>query len=73
MARGLNFQPAEGKTLTLFFYSPILRKLGAGRIEVAGVEVSKIEKDFKTPFERILDPGHSDADAAGCASGLVAR
>jgi flagellar basal-body rod protein FlgC len=46
-------------------FAPILRQLGFGKSEIAGVEVSKIEKDFKTPFERILDPGHIDADADG--------
>lgn len=46
-------------------FAPILRKLGLGKTEIAGVEVSKIEKDLKTPFDRIFDPGHSDAGPDG--------
>lgn len=49
-------------------FAPILRKIGPGKTEVAGVQVTKIAKDFKTPFERILDPGHRDADADGYVS-----
>ncbi len=46
-------------------FAPILRKLGLGKTEVAGVEVTKIERDFKTPFERVFDPHHSDAGLDG--------
>jgi len=49
-------------------FAPILRKLGHGQVEVAGVRVSKIEKDFVTPFDKVFDPKHADSDAEGYVS-----
>jgi len=49
-------------------FAPILRDVGRGLTEIAGVEVTQIAKDFKTPFERVFDRGHKDADADGYVS-----
>lgn len=46
-------------------FKPLLERLGNGKKEVMGVEVSKIEGDFTTPFEEVFDPSHPDADADG--------
>lgn len=44
---------------------PILERLENGKKTVMGVEVSKIEGDFTTPFEEVFDPSHPDRDAEG--------
>ncbi len=46
-------------------FEPILRELSNGASVSEGVRVSKIEGDFKTPFEEISDPTHPDANADG--------
>ncbi len=46
-------------------FEPILRELADGTQRAEGVRVSKVEGDFKTPFEEISDPTHTDADADG--------
>ena len=46
-------------------FKPIIERMGPLRNEVMGVEVEKIESDFKTPFEEVQDPSHPDADASG--------
>ena len=46
-------------------FKPLLERLGNGKKEVMGVEVSKIAGDYKTPFEEIFDPTHPDANAEG--------
>ena len=46
-------------------FEPILQRLANGEKTVAGVRVSKVTDDDRTPFERVYDPGHPDADAEG--------
>jgi flagellar basal-body rod protein FlgC len=46
-------------------FAPILRKTADGRKEVAGVHVTAVEPDKRTPFERVRIPGHPDADENG--------
>lgn len=46
-------------------FAPILRKTEQGLKPTGGVRVAAIEKDTKTPFERVRIPGHPDADADG--------
>ncbi len=46
-------------------FAPIYETLADGSREVAGVRVSGVNKDFKTPFETVHDPSHRDADADG--------
>lgn len=42
----------------------LLRNLG-GSLENVGVRVSRIVEDLETPMERVLLPGHPDADEEG--------
>jgi flagellar basal-body rod protein FlgC len=49
----------------LVHFEPILKRMTDGNYEAAGVRVSEIADDLKTPFERIYDPGHPDADGSG--------
>jgi flagellar basal-body rod protein FlgC len=49
----------------LVHFEPILRRAADGSIRAAGVRVASIQDDLRTPFERIFDPGHPDADAEG--------
>ncbi len=42
--------------------------LGPAEGELAGVEVLRVVSDQTTPFSRVLDPGHPDADAQGYLS-----
>lgn len=46
-------------------FEPILRKLADGSTMSEGVRVSKIEGDYKTPFDEVPDPTHPDANASG--------
>jgi len=46
-------------------FAPILRRTEQGMQPTGGVRIAAIEKDMKTPFERIRIPGHPDADADG--------
>jgi flagellar basal-body rod protein FlgC len=46
-------------------FEPILQRLGDGGFETTGVRVSKISGDLRTPFERVYDPSHADANADG--------
>ncbi len=46
-------------------FAPILRKLADGSSITDGVRVSKVDGDFKTPFDEIPDPTHPDANADG--------
>ena len=46
-------------------FAPLLEREASGSQRVAGVEVTKIEQDFNTPFEEVYDPSHPDADASG--------
>jgi flagellar basal-body rod protein FlgC len=49
-------------------FAPIeVERAGGGR-ENLGVRVSSVQSDLATPFERIRDPGHPDADADGWVS-----
>jgi len=49
-------------------FEPILERLASGFKRVVGVRASKVEEDFATPFERIYDPSHPDADGEGMVS-----
>jgi flagellar basal-body rod protein FlgC len=49
----------------LVHFEPILRRATDGSIRPSGVRVSEISEDLRTPFERIFDPGHPDADEKG--------
>ncbi len=46
-------------------FAPILSRTEEGLVPTGGVRIASIEKDMKTPFERIRIPGHPDADADG--------
>lgn len=46
-------------------FEPILMQSGDSSRQVGGVNVTKVVDDMSTPFERIRDPGHPDADADG--------
>ena len=46
-------------------FAPLMRKLARGQSEVAGVQVTKIEKDYSTPLKEVRDPGHPDSNARG--------
>ena len=49
-------------------FEPVFERLADGRVEARGVRVAGIEQDTTTPFERVFDPGHPDADAEGFVS-----
>jgi flagellar basal-body rod protein FlgC len=49
----------------LVHFEPILLRATDGSIRPSGVRVSEISEDRKTPFERIYDPSHPDADSKG--------
>lgn len=49
-------------------FEPLVRNLTGGRRETEGVRVTHIGLDRTTPFERIFDPQHPDADAEGFVS-----
>jgi flagellar basal-body rod protein FlgC len=46
-------------------FAPIERSTGFGKSENVGVRVAGVHNDDSTPFERIHDPSHPDADADG--------
>lgn len=46
-------------------FAPILARASDGRMQTQGVRVVGVERDASTPFERIHDPDHPDADAEG--------
>lgn len=49
-------------------FEPILQQTADGSVVGRGVRVSGVVPDTETPFERIPDPGHPDADADGFVS-----
>lgn len=49
-------------------FEPILRQLEGGGVENAGVRVRAVSEDTATPFQRVNDPSHPDADTAGWVS-----
>jgi flagellar basal-body rod protein FlgC len=49
-------------------FEPIVVQLGNGEQINAGVRVRAVRDDLSTPFERIHDPSHPDADASGWVS-----
>jgi flagellar basal-body rod protein FlgC len=46
-------------------FEPILQRQADGSMHSTGVRVSEVGPDLRTPFERIYDPGHPDADSTG--------
>ena len=46
-------------------FEPILRRALDGSSRTTGVRASQILQDYTTDFERVLEPGHPDADAEG--------
>lgn len=46
-------------------FAPILERLADGSTRAMGVQVTGVHRDESTPFERIHDPDHPDADAEG--------
>ena len=61
------FVPETGEPYRreIVHFAPLLERVGPGKFENRGVRVSKIEKDFTTPFEEVFDPSHPDANASG--------
>ncbi len=49
-------------------FEPILARLENGQRTSIGVRVAGVEVDRNTPFERIFDRSHPDADAQGFVS-----
>lgn len=49
-------------------FAPILERTANGKLQTQGVQVVGVEQDNNTPFERILDPDHPDADNDGYVS-----
>jgi flagellar basal-body rod protein FlgC len=46
-------------------FAPVYKRNAEGGLDVDGVHVSQITKDYDTPFELINDPTHPDADENG--------
>lgn len=46
-------------------FEPLLARAEGGGTDTFGVRVSKVIADDQTPLERVFNPGHPDADAAG--------
>jgi flagellar basal-body rod protein FlgC len=46
-------------------FEPLLQRMMNGSTMARGVEATDVLRDFTTDFERVLDPGHPDADADG--------
>ncbi len=46
-------------------FEPILEESIGGGKTITGVQVSGVDPDMETPFERVFDPGHPDRDAEG--------
>lgn len=49
----------------LVHFRPLMQRLAGGKREVVGVEVSKVAKDYTTPFEKVIDRSHPDAGPDG--------
>jgi flagellar basal-body rod protein FlgC len=49
-------------------FEPILARAEDGRETTAGVRVRSVKPDMISPFERVNDPTHADADAGGWVS-----
>jgi len=49
----------------LVVFEPLLRTDADGNESVLGLARPRVIEDMRTPLERILDPGHPDADADG--------
>jgi flagellar basal-body rod protein FlgC len=49
----------------LVHFEPILERALNGTLAPAGVRVTGIRDDLTTPFERVFDPSHPDAQADG--------
>lgn len=47
------------------WFEPLLQRAETGKLEVVGVKVGGVQPDYASPMERILNPGHPDADGAG--------
>jgi flagellar basal-body rod protein FlgC len=50
------------------YFEPLLQRQADGSQVTAGVHVSGLGEDYTTPFERIYDPSHPDADGEGFVS-----
>jgi len=46
-------------------FEPLLEKAADGSTRVGGIAQPEIISDVKTPFDRIMDPSHPDADEEG--------
>jgi flagellar basal-body rod protein FlgC len=46
-------------------FEPLLARADDGGVQAEGVRAAKVVRDFDSPFERILDPSHPDADGEG--------
>ena len=49
-------------------FEPLVNRTLGGRETYGGVRSVRVVPDTRTPFERILDPGHPDADSEGMVS-----
>ena len=49
----------------LVHFAPILQRAADGSLQTAGVRVSQVSDDMRTPFERVYDPSHPDANRDG--------
>ena len=49
-------------------FEPLLARASNGQLEARGVRVAGVEEDTATPFQRIFDPTHPDADEQGFVS-----
>ena len=47
------------------WFEPLLQRAEDGSMQVSGVKVGGVNSDYASPMERILNPGHPDADAQG--------
>lgn len=46
-------------------FAPVYQAQRDGTVDVTGVRLAGVRKDYSTPFEIINDPGHPDADEDG--------
>lgn len=49
-------------------FEPLLARAANGQLEARGVRVAGVEADTSTPFQRVFDPNHPDADEQGFVS-----
>ena len=49
-------------------FEPLLARASNGKLEARGVRVAGVEQDTSTPFQRVFDPTHPDADEQGFVS-----